>query len=215
MAMQPPGRPALDPLTGARRMELLGGTMRRQIAALVATTILCANSGLVVAQDPLPSPVMTVQRVEAPEAGIALTVPGDWNVSQPMVEVLPGLVQVLVATKPGSGGCWVGLAAPWVPTSLQDFTDGVMLPFRLHPDYEVADGMADASLPAGPALRGYMVQHFPEGDLHQVPYILAAPDGFVFMNCLGYNRPSDDWLSIAETFEFLPETSAGPAATDG
>jgi len=177
--------------------------MGKRVGLLAGLLVLVLGSG-VVAQEASPSPGTGVQRVEVPEAGVALTVPDDWDVDTPMQEMFLGVVQVLVATRPGSGGCWIGLAPNFNAMGLRDFADVVMLVFKLNSNYEVAEEMADVSLPAGAALRAYMVQHFPEGDLHQAPYILAAPKDFAFLNCIGYARPDDDWLSIAETFEFLP-----------
>ena len=186
----------------------------KRVGLLAGLLVMALGSG-VAAMEASPSPATGVQRVEVLEAGVALTVPDDLVVETPMQELGGGVVQVLTALKPGSGGCWIALAPPAdASVALRDYADVVMSVAKLNPTYEFAEEMADVSLPVGPALRAYMVQHFPEGDLHQARYILAAPDGFAVLSCIGYDRPEDDWFSVAESFEFLPATT-GPVVIGG
>jgi hypothetical protein len=111
--------------------------MHRLIALLVAPLLLVVGSDAVVALEPTAEPDVQGHRVEIPEAGLAITLPADWDVTVPMEELdVPGELEgmdlpagyqwaaeidlaqvsgwlVLMATgptvypEPGSGGCWI------------------------------------------------------------------------------------------------------------
>ena len=179
-------------------------------ARLLAGLLVLALGSGAVAQESSPDLLMGGQRVEVPEAGVALTVPASWEVRMPMEPGPGATLQVLGAYEVGSGYCVLTLQQLDDPTLLDDatafraFVDTSMWLFRADPDMEVSDAMTEVTLGAGPALRVDMVERIADGDLHNSVYAVDTPDGLALLDCGGFARPDDDWLSIAETFEFLP-----------
>ena len=61
-------------------------------------------------------------------------------------------------------------------------------------------GRVRVDLASGPAWRlDYVGQSVP-----QSAYLLGWNDGILALDCFAFDPPDDRWLSIAETFEFLP-----------
>lgn len=183
--------------------------MDRRVGLLAMLLVLALGSG-VVAQESSPDLPMGGQRVEVPEAGVALTVPASWEV-RILMEPGPGdALQVLMAYEVGSGYCVLTLQQLDDPTLLDDpsafraFVDTSIWLFRADRDMEVSDAMTEVTLGVGPALRVDMVERFADGDVHNSVYAVDTPDGLALLDCGGLARPDDDWLSIAETFEWLP-----------
>lgn len=77
-------------------------------------------------------------------------------------------------------------------------------------------GVAPVDLPAGPAVTYGWVQvgADPQGrDLAHSGYMVDGGDRGVVFTCEGLKRPDDDWRSIADTIEFLPQP--GPPSLVG
>jgi hypothetical protein len=172
-----------------------------------------------------PSPDGTEQLIEVPEAGLALTVPGDWDVTVRMQALDPGSgllglsspwrqVQVLEAwtaleyPDPGTGRCEVLLvddAAPR-PATLDAVVANDAQQFWNDADFDGRHVVADVVLPAGDASRVDVLEHDDDGDWHGSNYRLAVPGGVAWLMCIGFEgRPSDGWLSVAASLELLPE----------
>jgi hypothetical protein len=75
------------------------------------------------------------------------------------------------------------------------------------------EGFSDVERPrlvelaAGPGVLIAASLADPDGSGVSGPTVLAYADGpesLLLMSCFGAERPEDDWLSIAETFEWLP-----------
>jgi hypothetical protein len=152
----------------------------------------------VVAQSPPPSRTALDQRVEAPEAGIAVTFPDDW-----VVEVQPVMSDaVLSAEAPSGGSCEVTLQDGSRWSSLDEaaeFFASVMSDFG--PEVEATS--TALRLPVGDAVR--IDVELPEEESSAAFYLLTDGTTFYVLRCAAFSDPPEDrWLSIAETFEFLP-----------
>ncbi len=186
----------------------------------------------VVAQSP--APFGLGGRVEESEAGYALTLPDGWAYLRPATEDAEALAAfidaelgdpdlamrlvtlatamlpddiMLLGMVPGHGNCFVrsapsnglaldGLVAADLPMPLAegDFT-------RSEPT------VTYLTLPAGAAARidvSEDVESAPSEHIGTSEYVMT--DGITQwrLTCSGLERPDDDWLSIAETFELLP-----------
>jgi len=184
--------------------------MRRLTVAVVTMSLLgVSGASAVAAQSPSPSPADVGQRVEVPEAGFALTYPGDWQIRVDSSSLDSGSHPVV--TGRSSGGdetcdvylygacsgepfedCAVALdefAARMVATyeSYEDFEGSVeQTPIASAAEYAVR---LDIEWTADAAFGTFYV--FTDGTVHDT------------VLCRGSERPDDRWLSIAETFEFL------------
>jgi hypothetical protein len=197
--------------------------MRRLTAGVLALFLLGIGAGPALAQSPSPSAEAPGQRFVVPEAGLALTLPEDWEVLVRVLETNVGghmddpdrsLWRVLQSwtphrhPDPERGGCDVLLFR----TNDQD-ADSITLDdiwsnpyiYWSDPRYEATRIATDVMLPAGAATRFDFGDPDKYGDWHRADYRFTAPDGVVWLLCKSVGaRPDDDWLSIAETFEFLP-----------
>jgi len=158
---------------------------------------------------PLHVPVMHGGRVEAPEAGIAVTFPDDWVVEvRPIVRAEFISDAVLSAEAPGGASCEVMVqeGIPW--SSIDDWAESVLQTFGSYgPEVEVTS--TALRLPVGDGIRIDM--EVPEEGFSGATYMLTDGATFYGLMCDASNPPEDRWLSIAETFEFLPvEESPGP-----
>jgi hypothetical protein len=149
----------------------------------------------VVAQSPPPSRTALDQRVEAPEAGIAVTFPDDW-----VVEVQPIMSDaVLSAEAPGGGSCAVMLPDHTRWSDLDDAGESFLSVMR---DFGAATTSLALRLPVGDVIR--IDTEVPEEGYFSSIYLLHDGTTFYGLMCDASDAPDDDWLSIAETFEFLP-----------
>jgi len=152
------------------------------------------------------------QRVEVPEAGFAVTFPVDWEVS------------IDTSDLPGEGGnfavvsgreaasdvtCEVYVYGPCTGSPFGDCAaalDEVAARKLAYFDGDESSSRTDEStamdLPAGYTVR-VDTEWIDEG-LFGSSYLLTDGKVFDSLLCSGSERPDDDWLSIAETFEFLP-----------
>jgi len=211
--------------------------MRRLSTTLLVTCLAAMGASAAMAQQPSPNPETTGQFVEVPEAGIALTLPGDWEVVARMQETDVGghmddpdrsLWLVLDSRTPHrypdaeTGGCNVWLFQTTDPDpgsiTLDDIWSDPYV-YWSDPRYEATRATTEVMLPAGPATRFDFGDPFMYGDRYHADYRLVAPDGIAWLMCKSLGaRPDDDWMSIAETFEFLPadkSVQVPPSASSG
>ena len=59
-------------------------------------------------------------------------------------------------------------------------------------------------LPAGAVSRLEVSLRYEQGTLLSTSYVFSDDTTFHTLTCTDLTRPDDHWLSIAETFEFLP-----------
>ena len=152
------------------------------------------------------------QRVVVPEAGFAITFPVDWEVS------------IDTSDLPGEGGtfavvsgreaasdvtCEVYLYGPCTGSPFGDCAaaiDEVAARMLAYFDGDESSSRTDEStamdLPAGYAVR-VDTEWIDEG-IFGSSYLLTDGKIHDSLLCRGSERPEDRWLSIAETFEFLP-----------
>jgi hypothetical protein len=181
--------------------------MRRARSALVVIGALgVAGGSPVIAEGPGGTPLPSGQRFEFPEHGIAVTMPAGWlNIWQP--PSLP-IFESVIAAAPidGPGEC-----------ALETFAFEGAEPSKIaetlgrvggYDEFEISEGLA---LPAGDAVPEEPVVRMSAHEARggqpgtSVAYVLVAPHGYAWLWCSTTGAPlSDDWLSIAETFEFLP-----------
>jgi hypothetical protein len=185
--------------------------MRRLTIAFLISCLLGISAGsAVVAQTPSPSPSLDAVplRVEVPEAGFAATFPEGWVVETIFGD--SGVVSPDASTRCLTFGERFDeriddpaafldkIAAIW-----PNFSDDGPLPVIETSEIE---------LPAGRAIRFIadftLDPEFDESDSdsarYLTTYILTDGLGFLTLACYAPERPDDDWLSIAETIEFLP-----------
>jgi hypothetical protein len=194
-------------------VSVQGGLRMRHLAcAMLVTCLVGVGAGQAVAQEPTPPPEAASQRVEVPEAGFAVTFPVDWEVS------------IDTSDLPGEGGtfavvsgreaasdvtCEVYLRGRCTGSPFGDCAaalDEVAARMVAYFDGDESSSRIDEStamdLPAGYTVR-VDTEWIDEG-VFGSSYTLTDGKVADSLLCSGSERPDDDWLSIAETFEFLP-----------
>ena len=209
----PPGR---APVGRAGRLVLAVTVIAGVVIALLLVSTRTAGAadgadGTAVAQESV-VPSSFGQRVEVPEAGIALTFPVDWE------------VRIDTSDLPGEGGafavvsgreaasdvtCEVYLYGPCTGSPFGDCAaalDEVAARMVAYFDADESSSRTDEStamdLPAGYAVR-VDTEWIDEGAFGS-SYLLTDGKVHDSLLCRGSERPEDRWLSIAKTFEFLP-----------
>ncbi len=181
--------------------------MRRLVIMLLATCLLGISAGpAVVAQSPSPDSVGFGKRVEEPEMGFAATFPEGW-----VVETTFG--EARVVSPDGSTVCLPtghrvdepiddpAAALDQIAAMFPVFADDGPMPIIDTSEFELPAGrairfIADYALDDG-LVEGYDARY-------ATTYILTDGRVLLFLGCWAPERPDDDWLSIAETIEFLP-----------
>jgi hypothetical protein len=195
-----------------------GEKMRRStIAFLVAFLLTIGAGSVVVAQSPSSSPTAPEPRAEINGVGFGVTFPEGW-----LVETRGGESQAVSAD--GSALCqpnaersdepiddpaaFLDKVAAMVP----NFSDGEPMPVIETSEIE---------LPAGRAVR-FIADYALDDDLvegydarYATTYILTDSHTLLFLGCWAPERPDDDWLSIAESIEFLPEEQSETGGDSG
>ena len=163
-------------------------------------------------------PVIGSGRIERPEHGFALTFPASWTVQEATPEgaqtilgeeVLPeGQSIVLAAERLGrSGTCFVLADDPSVrddPTLLATYASTSEMELSEGGWYDEVD-RTPVDLVAGP---GWRLDASNETWTSSV-YVLRGPGAIYALVCRAADPPEGRWLSIAETFEFLPDAATG------
>lgn len=190
------------------------------IALLIMTsrTAGAADSADGAASQPEPSsaPPWFGGRVEVPEAGFAATFPEDW-----VVEIVEedSDTAILVVSGPERFGPDTelrNLLVAWGPEGQDRDTLEICTLVRYQPIELTADefmdeiwGM-DGGLPVESLHEGLSRAHADPGvpffgnDLFLEQYAIGGDEAIAFLWCTGVESHSDDWRSIAESFEFLP-----------
>ncbi len=180
--------------------------MRRARSIAVTAGVLgLALASAATAQSPLGTPLPADQRFEFPEYGIAVSLPysyiNDWaSPSLPIFEMV-----IAAAPLEGPGECAIEtFDFTGVEPGKMAETLGVVAGY---PEFEIAErlGGVDA-LPAGDYVR-MSAAYAPGGQPGaSVAYVFPTPVGYSWLWCSTTDAPpADDWLSIAESVEFLPE----------
>jgi len=166
-------------------------------------------------EDPGVEPTIEAGRVESPVEGFTVTFPAIWEVrvfGDAMHERVKSELGTEVVPRPVAGG----LGVDGEGCLLSDATLLVQEVSGWESVEEAAAGTADnatgvgwsevsssiVDLPAGRAARVELVK---SDGTHQDHYVYTDGQQWFELLCSAKTRPLDDrWLSIAETFEFLP-----------
>jgi hypothetical protein len=155
------------------------------------------------------------QRIELPEQGIAVTFPAGWIIARTtyLSGEDPSLVSLLTAEAPSGV-----VLDDWVSCSVDD-TTALMPP--------TVDSMAELlefiwwnreviEAETGLAAVSTQLMELPAGEVGCVDlrdasmaaemrdYTFTDGEAWFSVTCISNDPPADRWLSIAETFEFLP-----------
>jgi hypothetical protein len=142
------------------------------------------------------------QRVEVPEVGVAVAFPDDWVVEvRPVVQAEFISDAVLSAEAPGGGSCEVMLQDGSTWSSIEHWAEQVLETFQGYGPAVEATATA-LLLPVGGAIR--IDLEAPGEGFSSATYMLTDAATFYGLMCNASDPPEDRWLSIAETFEFLP-----------
>lgn len=179
-------------------------------------------------------------RIEVPAAGYALTVPEDWVAMYPSAEDATAITDALREVDPdlattletalaeGVGFSFLAFGVADEETGFRDNcnvidypTDGATLGLALATDVTALESMGEAlvgdpvasnlALPAGESARLDYALEYPGVQAVFSAYYFIDGELFHLLTCTGGERPEDGWLSIAETFEFLPVEASMPA----
>jgi hypothetical protein len=208
--------PRTDPTPFRRNVRLAGeGALGGGIAGLLMA-FLWLTVGEDLSQDDSPGgTVIESGRIERPEDGFAITFPDTWTVESftpeqldaafagTMLEgrALLSLAGVDADTGEGCGLLDATVFVREVPdwTSVHDAASEGARNLLSMPEWVETSGTV-VSLPVGQVARIDAV-----GDgAYQTQYLFTDGDRWLFLNCSAAERRDDGWLSIAETFEFLP-----------
>jgi hypothetical protein len=186
------------------------------ITVLALSMLGMPGAATVSAQEPSPGLSSTGGRVEVPEAAYAVTFPEDWEVATYPMEMgtdSPDGTPIETAYISASGWAPDGRTQCSITYKpLGDPPGDPLVALEGSVDYALAhyEGArietSSLDLPAGPAIRHRFESEWGAG----ASYLLS--DGFdvFFLACVGKDLPDDRWLSIAESFEFLPTESPTP-----
>jgi hypothetical protein len=178
--------------------------MSRQAGLLAMLLVLALGSGAV-AQEPSPTPER--QRFEFAEEGVAIELPAEWEA---LPYGGPGHEAVIAAYQSTLGGtCAVAKWPSFGLGTVNDILENVV-PTGYWTGLPGGYDVARVSTAAGDAVRVTYTEV--RSDLAaafwNAMYFLPAGHDLYTVQCnVEYDTPTppeDDWLSIAETFEFLP-----------
>ena len=159
-----------------------------------------------------------VQRVEVPEAGVAVSFPGEWDAYVEMREREDfGLYDEGLAEAPvpsweviyasAGGRPWCDLEwYPDFPLTMAEHAqrfEALMTPTSADVIRPVETD--SVSLPAGEAYR-FDIYNEPTNDYTTV-YLLGNDGSRYLLQCVGDVRPDDDWLAVASSLELLDPTA--------
>ena len=165
------------------------------------------------------SPTPDDQRIEQPAKGFALTFPADWRVEEYTERGLewlkssgvdtdfgtPLLWAGNVAVETGTMGCNLWDITPYAVSppsfiSVEDYVDFELWAASRDPGVMEFDSML-MDLPSG---KTACIDMLFDNGLDNRDYIFTDMKTWFSLSCGAVDPPDDRWLSIAETFEFLP-----------
>jgi hypothetical protein len=207
--------------------------IKRLSVSLVAASLLSLSVGVAsFAQEPGEPAIGIGGRVEVPDMGYALTAPDGWVSIHPSGDDADAIIEALNEIDPDLAATTESALAGGVSFSFLSFggfdaetgfrencnvidyaTEGLPLEVMLEADVASFGDMGD-QLASGPEV---MILELPAGQIPRLSYGLQYPDletahaAYYFsdgltnhlLTCTSLERPEDDWLSVAETFEFL------------
>jgi hypothetical protein len=183
--------------------------MRRSIMVSSVVSLLLAGSRVpAMAQDGADP---GYQRVEVPEAAVALALPADWAVDIELderedfylSELFPEAAPVTywnVLYASGSGRPWCDVT--WYPAHPMTLEEHALLFEQLmtpSTNVERTIEVVPAELPAGAAYR-FVIYNQPTDDYQTVYLIGSGPSRYALW-CVADERVEGDWLAIAQTLE--------------
>ncbi|MEA2025696.1 MAG: hypothetical protein U9O18_03295 [Chloroflexota bacterium] len=201
--------------------------MRRSIPAVFAVLLLTVSvGGAAMAQSAPAGTDQDLVRVEVPEAGIALSFPGDLETEVLMEREESELPPELAGSEPAyvwttvvgldedGYGCIVSMYEAH-PLSLEEHIDWIARGFVDEPEFDGTVESVPAVLPAGDATRididATTTGFFGTGYLFELEGVRYQ------LKCVAETRTPDDWLAVAETIESIPlvplELDPGPLAS--
>lgn len=202
--------------------------MLRLARAIVATSLLVPIAAQVtVAESSSPDPGAALSRVDVPEAGISLAFPEGLSVNVVMereeVDLPPEAAEsgpvyvwvVLSALAPDGHGCQLGMYESY-PLTLEEHAEWIG---QQADDVGFAGTVESThvSLPAGDAIRIDLEDA--EQGFYGTAYLMESHAARYQLRCFDFAPAEDDWLSVAETVEYLPmsdeETVDAPTAALG
>ena len=178
------------------------------------TLLMCIVAALVVAgcANPIasddPGHVVGQGRIERPADGFGVTFPQDWTVHDQTEHgsarawqwpVDASSVHRLVLR---AESCYIQVDDRHVRLSLKAYVARLMRRVWSEPVTEPSHS-SEVRLPAG---RAWRIDAVHDSGQHITEYVLTNDGDFYIIGCSieGWAQPDDDWLSIAETFEFMP-----------
>jgi hypothetical protein len=205
---------------------------RLTVSLVMASLLGSGASGPLLAQESEREPVGFGGPVEVPEAGYALTAPEGWVTVHPSAEDVSAIADALADIDPDLAATVETALAGEVSFSFSAFgafdvdsgfrqncnvidypTDGVSLDLAVATDAAAVIAMGDQvvsgpettmlELPAGESARLDYGLRFPALETVHSAYYFTDSSTFHLLTCTDLVRADDDWLSIAETFEFL------------
>ncbi len=190
---------------------------------LVVVALSAADAVAAAAESPEPVTTATGQRIEMPWADVAETYPVDWEVlvtpealprtragrmQGPAIPIFPVLARgIAPAYEQRQEHCDLGpfdLTPRWQPLPLTTRDVAFSLAILLLPDDSF--GVIEMDVPAGHASHLIQRTRHQGRDVFHSVFVIARDPGCVWLWCTSLDEaPDDDWLSIAQTIEFLPE----------
>jgi len=202
--------------------------MRRLIIALTATCLLGigAGSAAAVAETPPPAPVGVGGRVEVPGHGFALTLSPEWVwVRQSPADAAAFADTLEAVMDPEDAEEYISIAGS-LQGSFGDRNPLIAKRGDVRGDVAGIEGVVGDLVAAAEGAddgTGLSVDPvtLPVGEITRIDYSLGPLDYSVYyltdgsdlysLQLNGLDAPEDRWLSIAETFEFLPVEEQEPA----
>lgn len=181
------------------------------VLATMAAVVITAHASAVAAQAQVSGTGPDDERVEIPEAGVAVAFPGDWSVVVQMIREVADLPPELGEAEPVDR--WIVVEA-----AASDGSGCGLVMYGEHPldfDDHAAwleggyAGEADVTsvaatsvvLPAGDAIRFDVAI---EDTGVWTSYLLESDEARYQLGCMSAGQPDDAWSSIAETVEWIP-----------
>ena len=203
---------------GARRGEMM---RRASLSSLVVSALVLSAVGVAAAQDEelrMGDWPAYFERVEVPEAGIAVSFPPDWEVDIEMEYDLidpddPGSGYWSVLFASDGAGSWCGLARYLRKV-------GPVAGFAEFMADEVSSGsgaqtsveVTPLELTVGEAYR--VDEHDPAVGEYDSTYLFDSDAARYVLTCTAEEREPRDWLDIAEALEWLPADGVIDAPQD-
>jgi hypothetical protein len=188
------------------------------LAAGVAQAVTAQSAGPTQSEQPTQSAgptgaVGVTQRVEVPEAGIAMSFPADWTIRIPMSGRVSDVPANPDATEPacettliwalGDDGRWCDVDM-YEGTGLTLEEHAAWLQAKLQAVFKVDRFLATTSveLPFGTAIRIDMDDAVRDRTWRM--YLFERGAEHYLLSCADQLHSEDDWMSVAETIELLP-----------